>query len=453
MSKGYFADPVSNEKFLPESQGSGTGTTGKDWDIYVAASDAPQWQKDIADVVCDGVNDELTIQSACDNIYTNGGGTLRLSRGTFFVDSFPNYEENENGEFNQSGGTHTAILLKSNDTTGYEIRIIGDSFVYGLAGGTKILVRPSVYESLDSNNRYKIFAARYGSSGLMGKCKISLFMMYIAIRLPYNQKRIMCIDLLYVNRVYMQFVRCTGYTTSYNGGQSWSNTSPYVPIKAIEGCVGIRMTGGSNAGTCNDYKNVNCSGFYEGFKVGGEHVIGINLGASHNVYGFTFGNYKWKHFSSHPITLIHCGDELNARLPLFAYNGYNRNNFGGQEINLISYDLECIPHLTPGGQIEQLAQELVAGTFNGRIDYTIFTDEGGVSGNITNMRFWKHGHGHRFESRDCTQLLATTKNVLATYEPNYLQKVWLTDENKMVHCIDTENKTWVDSQGNTVSLN
>ena len=85
--QGYFKDPISNDKFLPESQGG--GASGGKWDIYVAASDAPTRQKAMADYQCDGVNDEVELQQAVDAVYAQGGGVIRLSKGVFHIDDFP----------------------------------------------------------------------------------------------------------------------------------------------------------------------------------------------------------------------------------------------------------------------------------------------------------------------------------------------------------------------------
>lgn len=408
--------------------------------IFVVASDASAEDKLAADYQCTGTNDELVIQQAVNAIYSKGGGTLLLSIGTFKIDSFPNYDGNDDG------GSYTAVLIPSNNTTGYEIRIIGDLLPYGGNGGTKIVVSDTCYEGLNSSRKYKIFRSTYQSS-LAAKAKVSLFMMNIGIQLPWNQKKIMCIDLLYCNRVYLQFIQCSGYRSGYNG-QTVSIQNP--PAVAVEDCVGIRMTGGSNYGTVCDYKNISCAGFYEGFKVGGEHVVGINLSGIFNVYSYTFGNYPWAEGFNHPITLINCCDERSVNLPLFAYCSEGRNNSAsGQQISIIDFNVERIAAYTPGKQLGNLARELVPGTFHGDISYTIQSQYGG-SPLSTTMKFWEDGHGQRFQSRNSTQLLACDTTTRNSYAPNYLQRIWDTTLGKEVICVDTANKTWKDAMGNTV---
>jgi hypothetical protein len=47
-----------------------------------------------ADYYCDGVDDDVQIQLAIDSVYNNGGGTVRLTSGTFIVDNYINMKSN-----------------------------------------------------------------------------------------------------------------------------------------------------------------------------------------------------------------------------------------------------------------------------------------------------------------------------------------------------------------------
>lgn len=441
MPSGYpIADNCttdSAQQALSARQGKKLATMSSLFKVFVAAADATAAEKSIADYQCTGTNDESVIQSAINAVYAAGGGTVHLSRGTFYIDSFTNYESRDDG------GSYTAILIPTGSST-YDLHIEGTAVPN--AGGTKIKVSDTCYESLDSSRKYKIFRATYCNS-LISAAKIALFMSNFWIQLPWNQKKIMCIDLLYCNRVYLQFIACSGYTSGYNG-HSVSIQNP--PDVAVEDCVGIRMTGGSNFGTICDYRNIGCSGFYEGFKVGGEHVVCINLSGIFNVYSYTFGNYPWSDGFNHPITLINCCDERSVNLPLFAYCSESKNNSAsGQQISIINFNVERIAAYTPGGQLGNLARELVPGTFHGDISYTIQYQYGG-SPLSTTMKFWEDGHGQRFQSRNSTQLLACDTTTRNSYAPNYLQRIWDTTLEREVICVDTANKTWEDAMGNTV---
>lgn len=54
--------------------------------IKIAANDAMAFFQEAADYVCDGVNDEVQIQSALTALDAVGGGTLMLSEGTFVIE-------------------------------------------------------------------------------------------------------------------------------------------------------------------------------------------------------------------------------------------------------------------------------------------------------------------------------------------------------------------------------
>lgn len=407
--------------------------------VFVAASDASAEDKLAADYQCTGTNDELVIQQAVNAVYYKGGGTVLLSNGSFIIDSFPVHDSADEG----GSGSDTAILIPSDDTAGYEIKILGDTMPYRADCGTMFKVSNTCYNSLDSNKMYKVFRGAYSSS-LANKAKVSLIMRNIGIYLAGNQKKIICIDLYSVNRVYLQHICCYG---THNVGST--GTGSLMPV-AVEGCVGIRMTGGSNFGCSNDYKNILCFGLYEGFQVGGEHVIGVNLSALKCVYAFSFGNYAYSETFIHPITLLNCCDECCVNYPLFANCGdsrYAASEDGGQQISIIDYNIERYASLTPGGVLGEYATELRPGHFHGEISYTILTG----TKNSKTEKFWKDGHGQRFISRNSAHLLAGGSTERRSYAPNYLQRYWDTDAGKELVCTDTANKTWRDTAGNVVS--
>ncbi|MFO8012131.1 MAG: hypothetical protein R6X20_02380 [Phycisphaerae bacterium] len=74
---------------LPSLVAQGSDRSGRFWywtphipEILVAANDAPQSVKDIADYVCDGTDDQVQIQNAFDALASTGG-IVQLSQGTF----------------------------------------------------------------------------------------------------------------------------------------------------------------------------------------------------------------------------------------------------------------------------------------------------------------------------------------------------------------------------------
>lgn len=416
---------------------------GKD-SIFVAASDATSGEKLAADYLCNGSHDEATIQAAITELYNKKGGTLILSSGTFVIDDFPTYDSS------YDGGCYIAINIPSNNNSyGFTIDIIGNGVpFYQEVGsrGTLIQVSDTCYEGLDDNKKYKVFCCSYASS-LIDKARLDVSLYGFRIRLPWNQKKITCVDLRSANRVSVELVNLYAFRTGYNGySNNAAGTNP--PPVAVDGCNGLRMTSGSNDGVITRYNYISAAGFREGIQAGGEHAVCINLGGYYNFYTFTFGNYPWQDAFHHPITLINCSDERSVNMPYFAYcgNNHHSDNRGGQQITMIDFNFERYAPQTPGGELGDLATERVPGTFFGEITYT--TQRQGA--NVGDIPFWENGHGERFITRNAAHKLACGTTERNGYAPTYLQRIWDTDLGKEVICVDTANKTWKDAMGNTV---
>lgn len=392
--------------------------------FLVAAADAPSWQKEKADYICTGTNDEIVIQRAV-NALASTGGRIVLSIGTFYIDSFPNTRSG-------SDYPYCAIMLPQNSV---EYDIEGTNFKL-TNGGTEIQISETCYEGLDSSKYYCVIGAGYVANQI--NARIGLQLRNIRMRAPWNQKRIMFLDCLKISRVYAQFCNFACYLSGYNGHIVNLDNSVDPPI---QGCVGIRSTGGSNYGIMLDFRNISCSGFYEGIKVGGEHFVGINLGASQCHYGYTFGNYTMTGISEHDAILINCSDERNMCGPYF------HNCASHQAVYLIGFNMETVAAYIPGGERLQEATEQTPGKFRGRVEYTIMNSSWW---NDPKLKFWEHGHGHGFISRNMAHLPACSTTERNSYAPDYLERIWDTTLGKEVVCVDTANKTWKDTMGNTV---
>ena len=221
------------------------------------------------------------------------------------------------------------------------------------------------------------------------------------------------------------------------------------PKVSVEGCVGVRSVGGSNQSSITDYKHIRTEGFYEGFKMAGEHVVMENCVAMYCVYGYTFGNFAWGAGSNHPITLINCCDERNVNFPLFVANGEygNSSKTGRQAIDFINFNLERIQYCTPGKVLGKYAEEVNKGVFYGKIEYTI-QDEFGTYGNTQKMPFWEtDGSGVNMISENQAHKLRGTTSERLTYAPNYNQQYFDTDLNKL---LIYNGHDWTDCNGNVI---
>ncbi len=415
--------------------------------VLIASSDASDGIKSSADYVCTGTNDEVVIQQAINQIISEGGGRVCFSNGRFIIDSFPNSD---------NGDDRVALLLPLRSQGNYNIELVGAGFPYAPwkdsnLEGTKIEVSETCYESLSTESHYTLIRSGYFNTyySSLGKAPC-VQITDMAIEFPSNQRKIIGIDCRYMNNVRIERVRLQSVKDGYNGYVLGS-----APPLAVDGNIGVRFTSGSNSGMIQYFNSVGAYGFYEGFACGGEHVVCINLYALFCYYGYTFGNYGWWGNFNHNITLINCCDEKNVNLPLFAdcgrKEGYNATSTGGpQSITMIDFNMEryASAEVMGGGVAQDFAKEVTPNKFRGTIEYTMMST---LSANSVNVPFWEHGHGHGFVTRNQAHALSGTSAVRRSYAPNYMQSFYDTTVNKMLWCIDTANKTWVDAQGNTVS--
>ena len=409
-------------------------------EVLVASFEAPSEIKASADYVCTGANDELVIQNAINYIANKGGGKIYLSKGRFIIDSFP---------YTDDGGDYVALILPITGQNPYDIQILGAQLPYGYGKegdsleGTRITVSQTCYDNLDSETQYSIIRSGYVTWLSQATIKVALTMKDVVLQLPANQKKIICINALYCNGLDLEKVNFRAGTGTY-------------PV-AVEGCVGLRMMSGSNSGRYQNITNVGAVGFYEGFQMGSEHVVGINLYALWCVYGYTFGNYNWMANFNHDITLINCCDEKNVNLPLFKAMGrkqtYTSTPTGGpQAISLFDFNMERYKDSPtgncPGDVLGDHAKETTPGSFRGTIEYTIMTS---ISTNDTTEPFWEDGHGKNFVTRNRAHALSGSSTVRRGYKPTYLQQFYDTTVGKMLWCVDTATPTWKDGDGNTVA--
>lgn len=392
--------------------------------VTVAAADSTNEAKAAADFVCTGKNDELTIQAAvdkcaaeCKNVY--------LFNGCYRIDAF--YDK-------QDGGISCAICFPN---AMREIKFIGQNSIYQKDGiGVRLYVTEKALDSVEDD--VDVIRTVWTKAGISNGSALAIE--NISVGLSHNQKPVRCIDLRRCDRPELKNIKLIAFIDMEAGlGKP--------PVPAIEGCIGLTTTDGSNAHYSN-YTNVSATGFYEAIQVSGEHVVLINCAAIMNVYGYTFGNYKVNCGANHPITLINCMDERNVNLPLFNACG-DAGIQGGQEVTMISFNIERIAEQTPGKVLGDLMREVHPGTWCGNIDFTAQPAWGHI--NEKNFQLWENdGSGTGFRTRNNNHKTVCSTAERLSYYPTYAQQIFDTDLNKMVICVDVENKKWVDFNGNTV---
>lgn len=390
------------------------------------------------DFKCTGKNDELTIQRAIDEAIELNSNIMLLN-GIYHIDGFNNYYDDN--------GPDSAICFPNEWR---EIKFIGENAEYGFQrkynNGVVLLVSSNALKTIERET--DVIRGRWTEAGIQNGS--SLCMENISIVLANNQHKIRCIDLRRTDRPELKNITLVSYGDMISeNSDNGLGTPPPVPTK---GCIGLTMTDGSNNSYSN-YTNVQTYGFDEGIQVGGEHVVCINCGAAVGRYGFTFGNYETNCGSNHPITLINCMDERNINLPLFNMcgdaDGKGGRLQGRQEVTLISFNMERVERQTPGRMLGDLMKEVHPGTWCGTIDFTLQPDWCAL--NSVDFKIWESdGSGRNIKTRNsCHKTVCTTAERL-DYYPTLGQQIFDTDLNKMVICIEPEDRKWVDFMGNPV---
>jgi hypothetical protein len=407
--------------------------------IYVAASNSTEEVKRNADFVCEGKHDEHVIQKAVDACIEKNKN-LYLFNGIYRIDGFYDFRDD---------GPRTAICLP---LAHREFIFKGQNHEYGFQkrydNGVVLYVSEDALNSIEGES-VDVLRGCWTDLGIQNGS--SLNMENIAVILANNRYPIRCVDLRRTDRVEVKNVSLISYGDAMIEKKHVGlNVPPPVPA---EGCIGLTMTDGSNYDYSN-YTNVQAWGFDEGIQVGGEHVVCINCGASIGRYGFTFGNYESNCGSNHPITLINCLDERNIHLPLFGKwcgdgDGKGGRLIGGQEVTMISFNVERVEARTPGGKLGDCMREEIPGTWCGNIQYTV--QSAWCCTNDVDFKLWESdGSGSGFVTRNnCHKTVCNSAERLSYY-PSLGQQIYDTDLGKMVVCTDPDRKIWVDYLGNKV---
>ena len=394
--------------------------------ITVAASDSKFNKNDDVDFICTGKNDELTINKAIMTAAENDRKIYFLN-GNYYLDNFYDFED---------GGPKSAIMTPAIHR---DIELIGQSYCYQKhCDGVQFNVSKEALSKID-DGEFSVLRTQWNDRGIFSGAMLK--MENITIVLAHNQKPVRCIDLRRCDRLEMKNVRVNAF------GDTQTNDI-FSEELATEGCIGITMTDGSNNYIVR-YDNVAAIGFYEGIQVGGEHVVMLNCAAAHNVYGYTFGNYDFNCGYNHPITMINCCDERNVNLPLFNQCGdHDRDGnilIGGQEVSMISFNIERLATQTPGGKLGDVMREIHPGAFCGRIEYTLQPDWNHT--NESDFKLFENGSGKGFRTINMTHKTVCSTAERLSYYPSFGQQIFDTDLNKLLICVDVDSKKWVDANG------
>ena len=284
--------------------------------VIVAASDTLPMYQENADFVCTGTHDEAVLQKALDRAAELTCGTVLLLDGHYRIDGFP--------EKDGDGGRAALVIREESLNLNFR----------GMTGEKSpvIEVTRKALDSIREGDRISVIT--------VGKRPINTLVNNFSdfrMTIQGMDKPLVAINNYYSGASIRERIRlfCTGYGPG---------------VMPVPGLIGIRCSRGNPNGTGQQMDNLGVFGFYEGYQMGGEHIVAWGLLTRNCYYGYTFGNYEYDAgVMEHPLTLINCCDELMSCLPLFNRCGnWERKNYRGlQEIDLIGFNIELRPLENP----------------------------------------------------------------------------------------------------------
>lgn len=152
--------------------------------LYIAAADSMEGDKQLADYVCSGQNDQDVIQAAVDSIACEKCGEIRgirivLLPGNYYISAFP--RENRNGR--------VAVMLgnATNSFTHIGILIAGSEYTES----TVIHVTQSAYDSVKDDESCSVFGCASSTDTYINWNHHVFKDLYVTV--PDNQKNIVCL--------------------------------------------------------------------------------------------------------------------------------------------------------------------------------------------------------------------------------------------------------------------
>ena len=293
------------------------------YDVIVAASDSTEEDKRKADIICDGVNDEVEINCAVNcNLFSSYSANVLLLPGNYYVGEFTEYLP----PFLEASATpvgYGAIQTLHGVYDRYTWRYRGN--ISGIKGGNKELetagavihVPTSVCQSLDSDIEYSVLTAVRGGTNPYGYLERKIFNAYanFNIQIDCYDKNIIAVDGV---GSYAQEVDNCIIQTSLSSLTPFSwETVNNLPSNLI----GIRTDIGESYGTNHITKRCLIKGFHEALAAEGEHLLIENCGFMWSEIGIsictrnTFGNV------GHSSVFIDNTIERCGRLMLIGYEG------------------------------------------------------------------------------------------------------------------------------------
>ena len=380
--------------------------------IRVAAANSSAGDKEAADFVCTGTNDEMILNHAIGLLVK--GGTVRLADGDYHIDAFAN-EGNSSIIFGYNGGRARTINIEGGT----------ENKSYNTRFGVGIHVTERAFSTIRSNATYRVF---YGTKKRPPAPGVFFSMTHVNnvnfsnfyLLLHNASKPVVGIDGSCFGNMYLHQLGI--YTERYFQDR-FLHVKPAPPVRGSIGVISVPSSNDEMSRIGYDFVNV--GGMHTGFLFQGvDHLVMRSCSAARCCYGYrTFPGRAAK-----TLTMLNCCDEGNAHLPYFDGTGH----LTAIDFNIERFNADYIPDSPE--DTGPYAAEVRPGSWHGFVSYTLQGEAFGI------VKFWKNGHGINFHTENLNH-----SHVKRPVHPEFLETYFDRDTNRTL----TWNGTiWVDAMGN-----
>ncbi len=290
------------------------------YDIVVAASDSTDYEKSVADIVCDGINDEEEINCAVNcNIFNGYSANVLLMSGTYNIGAFLPYNPPvlEGGYTDGLGAIQTMHGVYDSDTWKYGAKVTGKGYSkISDQVGARIEISSSVLANIDSTKEYSVFTAVRGGSNPYGYLERRVYDSYenIWVHIGGYDKNVIAFD--GIANYAFQSESCSAETSLVESIPfSWEN------LTLPSNLVGFRTDVGESYGSSHITSRCLSVGFHEGFAAEGEHLLMQNNASMWSEIGFSVGTRNTFRNAGHASVFIDNTIERCGRLMMIGYEG------------------------------------------------------------------------------------------------------------------------------------
>ncbi len=381
----------------------------------VAAVNSAWQDKERADFICSGRNDEAVINRAIAAL--TGGGTVQLLDGDYFIE-----------DFSQEG--NSALCIGYNEGRARVVNIIGDTEnkSYNTTFGVVLHVPEKTMKAMDSGITYRVF---YGCGAKPDMPKDWFTYTHVNnvnfenfyIKFFDASRKVVGID---CSNFGSSMIKQVGIYTERYFPDRFLHLKPATPAA---GSIGVISNPSSNDEMSRIGMDTVCvGGLHTAFYINEtDKLIMRSCTTARCCYGYIFkGGLK-------TLTLINCSDEGNTHLPLFTVKPGRPGHISNIDFNIERFNADYIPD-DPEGNCEAHAVEEFPDSWFGFISYTLQGEAFGLK------RFWKEGHGRNIKTVNQNH----SRTELPEF-PEFLESCFDMESNKTV---TWNGRDWVDAMGN-----